>query len=112
LDGLDSLSSSDSKFALPRLAWKSSKEAEMKMEASDPGLAKTVKVKFNGEKYWLLQEGPSGGRALAYLDHCDIGGNLTEEGCFQLSFAHLIPNGKIMRFQQVIGSQEELEIIN
>jgi hypothetical protein len=75
-----------------------------------PKLLETMKVKFKRTTYWLLKEvHEGGGRALAPLDHCDENGDvITLSG---LSFAHVTTDGKIMRYQEEIGTVYDLKII-
>lgn len=49
-----------------------------------------------------------GGRALAYLEHCDENGDVTWESMASDSFAHLFSDGRIKRYQQVIGNEKDL----
>lgn len=73
-------------------------------------LQDTIKVRFKGEEYWLLA-GEISGRALAYMKHIDEDKNIKPEHVFSDSFAHLIDDGRIMRYGKQIGTQEDLEII-
>lgn len=64
-------------------------------------------VNFNGTNYWLR---PSG--ALAHLSHCDDTGELTREGLFEVSYAHLFEDGVIRRFNRRIGVAADLKDVH
>lgn len=67
-------------------------------------------VEFQGNRYWYLEENGSG--PLAYFEHCDEHGNINslESACSD-SFAHVLPNGDIMRYRKIIGNREDLRFI-
>jgi hypothetical protein len=72
----------------------------------------TVKVRLNGQIYWLLQEGQfSHGRSIAPLEHCDALGNVLPAAVFKDSYAHLSDDGLIRRYLQVVGSADDLELV-
>lgn len=68
----------------------------------------TKLVIFNGTKYWYIKDDNHG--PLAPLEHCDENGNIKdfETGLFAESFAHVFPDGNIMRYGKVIGTENDL----
>lgn len=70
---------------------------------------KPLKVRFQGEEYWLLngldESGP-----LAYPEQCDENGELDWTCAYQDSFAHYFPEKGIMRYREKIGTKEDLEV--
>jgi hypothetical protein len=78
--------------------------------SGDPTLARTLRIRFRGQEFWLLDElYPGAGRAIAPLEHCDAKGEL--EDFEQDSFAHLCIDGKIRRYLRVIGDQTDIEVL-
>lgn len=72
----------------------------------------TVKVRLNGQIYWLLQEGQFiHGRCISPLEHCDDLGNVLPAAAFKDSYAHLGKDGLIRRYRSVIGSADDLELV-
>ena len=70
---------------------------------------KTVYVVLDGrDLVWLRNEDGSG--ALAYPEHIDEDGEVRMEAVFKDSYAHVFPNGEIMRFNQRIGSRDDLQM--
>ena len=64
----------------------------------------TVRVSFKGMDFWLLSS-TGNGRALAPLEHCDANGHVI---VLDVSFAHLYPDGRLIRFGQQIGTDKDL----
>lgn len=73
----------------------------------------SVRVKFQGTEYWLLCDSDGDFGALAPLDHCNEEGHVVdfETAVFADSFAHLFPDGRLMRYGKQIGTREDLERI-
>ena len=60
-----------------------------------------INIKFNGEDYLLIGD-IEGGGAIATKEQYEN---------FELSYAHLFPDGIIMRFEVQIGTINDLEFI-
>jgi hypothetical protein len=71
----------------------------------------STKVEFQGTQYWLMNEPDTDFGALAPLEHCDDSGELLLKHCFSVSFAHLWPDGHISRFGRMIGTREDLKVL-
>lgn len=70
----------------------------------------SVRVKFEGVEYWLMCEPDGDFGALAPIEHCNAEGHIdTLEHALSESFAHLFPDGRLMRHGQQIGTREDLE---
>ena len=70
---------------------------------------KTVYVVLDGrDLVWLKDEDGSG--ALAYPEHIDEAGDVRAEHVLSDSYAHVFPNGEIMRFNQRIGSRDDFQM--
>jgi hypothetical protein len=87
-------------------------EDKLTIFGGDPELLKTVKVRFRGKVYWLMEQNPflPPGRTLGYLHHFDEHGEILLEHCLDESFAHVRPHG-INRHGVIIGQPDELEIV-
>jgi hypothetical protein len=69
-----------------------------------------VKVRFHGMVLWFRPSEPDADFGpLAPLEHCDENGNLRPGAEFQDSFAHVYPDGSVMRYHKQIGTREEIE---
>lgn len=64
------------------------------------------RVRFNGEEYWLHDD-----YLLSPLDHFNEDGKLLANEFIDISYA-VVEDGKIKRYQEVIGSLDELEILS
>ena len=64
------------------------------------------RVKFKGQEYWLVDDDPY--KILAPLDHFNDNGNLQVNPFDEIGYAVVI-NGLIIRFNQVIGEEHEIE---
>jgi hypothetical protein len=72
----------------------------------------TVRVRFQGEEYWLVTaESLDDAGPLAYLHHCDEQGVVKMEYLFADSYAYYWPDLGVMRFDTKIGSREDIEIL-
>lgn len=65
---------------------------------------KNTKVEFPGHgTFWLIID------ALAPLEQCDSDGRLTDEAVFfGESYAHIFPDGRIIRYGKTIGTRDDL----
>jgi hypothetical protein len=70
-----------------------------------------MKIHFKGEEYCLLAESLDESGAIAPMEHCDERGELRPECFLEESFAHYYPDRGIMRFGNVIGSREDIEVL-
>ena len=69
-----------------------------------------TKVKFKGVEYWLGDARPDGhGQSLGPLDHYCDDGTLDMLTCFNSdSYAHLFPDGRLLRYGRQIGTKDDL----
>lgn len=70
-----------------------------------------VRVRFNGLELWWLRD-KEGGGPLAPLDHCDENGEIVDDVTAMLgeSYAHVFPGIGIMRYNEKIGTVDDLEL--
>ncbi len=70
-----------------------------------------IPVRFKGDDYvWLKNDDGSG--PLAYPSHLDADGHVNmTDAFFSDSFAHVFSGGVIMRYNQQIGTVDDLEFI-
>jgi hypothetical protein len=68
-----------------------------------------IRVRFRGQQLWWLKDDLTPYGALAPLHHCDDEGNLF--AYFEDSFAHIFSDGRIMRYGELIGQVDDLEIL-
>lgn len=72
---------------------------------------RTYKVRLHGMELWWLKDADGGG-ALAPLEHCGVSGDITfKAALFGDSYAHVMEDGRIMRYRKEIGHRNDLEII-
>lgn len=60
------------------------------------------RIRFQGQEYLLIGDSLETGGAIATAEQYAAG---------ECSYAHLFPDGRVMRFRQVIGSVEDIELI-
>ncbi len=69
-----------------------------------------IPVVFNGERYvWLKKSDGTG--PLAYPDHVDEDGYVTIDHMMSDSFGHVMSDGKIWRYREIIGSVDDLQFV-
>ncbi len=61
------------------------------------------KIRLHGRMFWLIDG------AIAPLDHCDERGNLV--AWTQRSYAHIYPDGAVMRFGEQIATSADIEFV-
>ena len=67
----------------------------------------SIRVIFRGQDLvWLKNRDGSG--ALAYPEHVDADGHVTFGHVLSESFAHVLPDGRIFRHHECIGTVDEL----
>jgi hypothetical protein len=78
-----------------------------------------MKIRFKGEEFFLIGTKEKGG-AIAYPGQVDEAGNIRAEVVLALifgdsaggSYAHMTPEGNIYRYNQVIGTRDEVEFLD
>lgn len=64
------------------------------------------RIKFKGEEYLLINDYDDDGGVL-----CGAIATPTAYSLGEVSYAHLFPSGEVMRFEKVIGSVADVEVI-